>query len=71
MKLPGYKPLLRVIREKCLDCVCGNSAEVARCPCRDCPLYPYRMGRNPFIKYQTRKDTAESADEENRRTDTV
>jgi len=49
MKLPGYKPLLRVIREKCLDCVCGCAPLVKKCPCDDCPLYPFRMGKNPFF----------------------
>lgn len=58
MKLPGFKPLLRVIREKCLDCVCGVVPEVKRCPSEDCPLWPYRMGKNPF-KVRTPNDTAE------------
>jgi hypothetical protein len=41
------KPLLKVIREKCLDCVGGHPGEVAKCTCSDCPNWPYRMGRNP------------------------
>lgn len=32
------------IRAKCLDCCCGNSAEVRRCPADQCPLWRYRMG---------------------------
>ena len=35
------------IREKCLDCMCGNAAEVRRCPIKTCPLFPYRMGYGP------------------------
>ena len=38
---------LKAIRAKCLDCMCDQQAEVKRCPCMDCPLYPYRMGHNP------------------------
>ena len=34
----------RAIRLKCLDCCCGNSAEVRRCPSENCPLWRYRMG---------------------------
>lgn len=34
------------IRAKCLDCCCGNSAEVRRCPVQACPLWVFRMG-NP------------------------
>lgn len=35
----------KAIRLKCLDCCCGNAAEVRRCPASDCPLFIYRMGR--------------------------
>ena len=34
----------KAIRLKCLDCCCGNGAEVRRCPCTNCPLWRYRMG---------------------------
>ena len=34
----------KAIRLKCLDCCCGNSAEVRRCPAENCPLWRYRMG---------------------------
>lgn len=46
----GYIPPLKAIRQKCLDC-CGNqSNEVKLCPCKDCTLWPYRFGKNPFRK---------------------
>ena len=35
----------KAIRLKCLDCCCGQSAEVRQCPSTDCPLWRYRMGR--------------------------
>lgn len=38
---------MKAIRSKCLDCMCGNRAEVRRCPCENCPLFPYRMGHKP------------------------
>lgn len=38
---------LKAIRAKCLDCRCGNSAEVRRCPCSGCSLYVFRLGKNP------------------------
>ena len=41
---------VRAIRAKCLDCMCGQAAEVRLCPISDCPLYPYRMGHNPNRK---------------------
>lgn len=38
---------IKAIRLKCLDCCCGQANEVALCTCFDCPLYPYRFGKNP------------------------
>lgn len=38
---------LKAIREKCRDCMCGNSNEVKLCPSEDCPLFKYRFGKNP------------------------
>jgi hypothetical protein len=43
-------PLLKIIREKCLDCRRDSAVEVRLCPMIDCPLFPYRMGKNPFRK---------------------
>lgn len=39
--------MLRVIRGKCLDCAYTPS-EVRKCVSTTCPLWPYRMGTNPF-----------------------
>ena len=38
---------IKAIRKKCLSCSCGHVAEVRECPVKDCPLYPYRMGKRP------------------------
>lgn len=38
---------LKAIRAKCLDCMCGQVHEVRKCPCKDCSLWPYRMGHRP------------------------
>ena len=42
------KDLLKAIRAKCLDCCMGQSNEVKLCPVADCPLYPYRFGKDPW-----------------------
>lgn len=39
---------VKVIREKCLDCCCGNAKEVKLCTVEECPLHPFRFGRNPY-----------------------
>lgn len=41
---------LKAIRAKCVDCCCGNAAEVRKCVATDCPLWPFRLGSNPFRK---------------------
>lgn len=41
---------LKAIRQNCLDCMCGNSEEVKKCPSENCPLFPFRFGTNPFNK---------------------
>jgi hypothetical protein len=49
LKFRAQNPL-KAIREKCLDCCCGNDAEVRKCVSVDCALWPHRMGTNPFRK---------------------
>jgi len=46
---PKISPM-RAIRAKCLECSNGSVREVRLCPITDCNLYPFRMGRNPYIK---------------------
>ena len=35
----------KAIRLKCIDCCCGNTAEVRKCQAEKCPLWRFRMGR--------------------------
>ena len=41
------KGLLRVLRDKCLDCA-HTVSEVRSCTSVDCALWPYRLGTNPM-----------------------
>lgn len=38
---------VKSIRKKCIDCSGGSLKEVRDCDIDDCPLYPFRMGKNP------------------------
>ena len=38
---------LRAIRSHCLGCA-RTAQEVRLCPVTECPLFPYRFGKNPF-----------------------
>ena len=48
-------PLLKIIRLKCLECVCWDSSEVRRCPIPDCILFAFRFGRNPVKRKMSEK----------------
>lgn len=41
---------MKAIRAKCLDCCAGQYSEVKMCPCTSCPLYDFRLGKNPNRK---------------------
>jgi hypothetical protein len=39
---------MKAIREKCLDCSCGQPSEVRLCESVKCPLWPFRAGQHPY-----------------------
>ena len=50
-KIEGATTAIRAIRAKCLDCVAGSSNLVKECEADDwCPLWKFRLGKNPNIK---------------------
>jgi hypothetical protein len=49
----------KAIRLKCLDCCCGQAAEVRKCPAESCPLWRFRMGR------EIKGDSSEGTEHEN------
>ena len=51
----------KAIRLKCIDCCCGNMAEVRRCPSTSCPLWRYRMGRE--LKDEISEENLENCDD--------
>lgn len=50
---------VKAIRAKCLDCCYGSSNEVKLCPAEDCPLHPFRFGKNPYRPEEQRQAIAE------------
>lgn len=38
---------IKAIKAKCLDCCYGQREEVKLCPAKDCPLWQFRLGKNP------------------------
>ena len=47
---------VKAIRAFCLECSGDSTAEVKACPRLVCPLYPFRMGKNP---YRQRREMSE------------
>ncbi len=41
---------IKAIRLKCIDCTNNQLVEIKNCLILTCPLYPFRMGKNPNIK---------------------
>lgn len=39
---------IKAIRAKCIDCSGKSAAESRKCVAINCPLWPFRMGVNPF-----------------------
>ena len=39
---------MKAIRMKCLDCCMDQVKEVRLCSAKDCPLHPFRLGKNPY-----------------------
>ena len=53
----------KAIRLKCLDCCCGQAAEVRKCPAVDCPLWRFRMGREENDELKPIRKKGEKLDE--------
>ena len=51
---------LKAIRAKCLDCN-YTAYEVKHCPCTDCPLWPFRFGKNPYVKRELTNEQRQAA----------
>ncbi len=47
---------IKAIKAHCADCCCGSAHEVKLCPVKDCALYPFRLGKNP---YRTKREYTE------------
>lgn len=46
--MPALTNPVKAIHAKCVDCCCGSEAEVKLCPCENCPIHPFRLGKNPY-----------------------
>lgn len=49
-KLAAILTPIKSIRAKCKDCTNNQFLEIKECALKDCPLWPYRMGKRPKRK---------------------
>lgn len=56
------KAIMTAIKEKCLDCSGGYKDEVKLCPIEDCPLYIYRLGKDPDGRKMTDEQRAAASE---------
>ena len=52
---------LKAIRENCIECCSGSKGEVKLCTCTKCPLWPFRLGKNPYRKGRIMTDEQKQA----------
>jgi len=41
------RPSVKLIRRFCLECMGGSQLLVRNCSTGECPVWPFRMGKNP------------------------
>jgi hypothetical protein len=58
------KSPMQAIRERCLDCCCGQISEVRRCESVTCALWPFRAGQHPYTAARA-KNAVQEANFEN------
>lgn len=50
---------VKAIRAFCLECAGESPIDVKECTAPDCPLYPFRFGKNPYRKKREQAYTEE------------
>ena len=47
---------MKAIQVFCFECCGGMKQDIKECTAKDCALYPYRMGKNPYRKSREYSD---------------
>jgi len=50
----------KAMRAYCLDCCAGSRKEIKLCPSTDCSLYPFRLGKNPYLSRPVNNEQREA-----------
>jgi len=52
---------IRAIRRKCLECSCYSYDEIKNCLVELCPLWPFRLGKDPSRKKRVMTEEQKAA----------
>ncbi|MCB9989042.1 MAG: hypothetical protein H6868_06880 [Rhodospirillales bacterium] len=55
------KTLVKAIRKYCLECCLEKPSEVRLCAAKNCPLWHFRFGKNPFHKRRMTDEEKQAA----------
>jgi hypothetical protein len=58
---------VKAIREKCKECSCFSTSEIRNCVIKNCALFPFRTGHNPFRTREMTNDQRQSLVERGRK----
>lgn len=59
--MKGMRNPVKAIRTYCLECKSHHVSQIKNCERVDCPLYAFRMGKNPYRKPRTLTDEQRKA----------
>lgn len=59
--MEAIKSPLKAIHAFCAECMGGSVYEVKYCNSHGCKLFPFRLGKNPYIKREMTEEQKEAA----------
>jgi hypothetical protein len=54
---------IKAIKAKCMDCCCMSRSAVEQCGATECPLYEFKLGKNPYRTGKGRVYTEEQKEQ--------
>lgn len=48
--MANLKSPVKAIHAFCVDCMGGHESYIKTCTTDTCPLHPFRLGKNPYLK---------------------
>ena len=57
--MANMKNPVKAIHAFCVDCMGGHESYIKTCTTETCPLHPFRMGKNPYLKREMSQEQIE------------